>query len=571
MKSSFKLSFCSSLFVCGATALIACTYEIPTVNQSTGSSTSGSGSSSSGQGGSAPCEPGMSKSCMEYSGPPETSGIGACAPSTSVCLTSGTWAECTQEVTPTLETCASTSDVNCDDVMACKGTPLQSNPFTDAQTTTGEFIIDVDVANGSKGQDGAVYAVGGRNTANLKPLDLAQVLVWQATHDGVMTDWSDRFEFKPKTDPNGAIATGVGSVASNGDVIVTGIYVGGEFSIDGQLFANSNVPTTFYTKLSANGTVLVKRTVNNPDKHLETTAMAVDSSGKAYLVGSYRGAPQIDSVNFPDAAEPHGFILCLNPDGNLAWHQTFNGPGAHKISAITNINDESLVIATRFTGVMVVGNADAASTTFTADNEPDILVSRLRISDGLAIWNTQITGTEAGGDLEVGGLAADATRVAVSGRFAKNVTINGTTYSNPDGLNAADSFLAVLTTQGGAVTGQSHIRGAGLQDIRGLAIDSTGDVVITGSYSNEFFFADKYSLPASQEADAFVLKVTPSLDVKWGRPFGDGGNQIGHAAAVGKNAGHIYVGGAFEGQLSGINPILTSVGSIDAFLIKLSN
>jgi hypothetical protein len=58
------------------------------------------------------CAPGTFVDC--YSGPPETDHVGACKPGVRVCDASGSLGECTGEVTPVDETCATVVDDDCD-------------------------------------------------------------------------------------------------------------------------------------------------------------------------------------------------------------------------------------------------------------------------------------------------------------------------------------------------------------------------------------------------------------------------------------------------------------------------
>ncbi|MFO7736258.1 MAG: choice-of-anchor L domain-containing protein [bacterium] len=62
------------------------------------------------------CEPGDIKDC-EYSGPPETEGVGVCKAAQALCLSDGTWGPCEGEVLPSVELCDSGLDENCDGIV----------------------------------------------------------------------------------------------------------------------------------------------------------------------------------------------------------------------------------------------------------------------------------------------------------------------------------------------------------------------------------------------------------------------------------------------------------------------
>lgn len=581
MKKSAQIGVILGSLIPLTFGVFGCTYEAPQASSSggaggaTSSSSSGAGGSS-GQGSGGSCDPGASKFCMDYSGPAGTEGIGACIASTSECLTSGTWAPCLAEVVPTVETCANKAsfDSNCDGLLPCLGSPLRSNPFPDGQSGKNEFIIALGAGNGSKGHDGPIYAVGGRKGFNLRPLDLFSPLLWQLDNDGIMHDFSGKFDFVNKTDPDGALATGVGVIPSSGDVIVSGFYVGGILSIGGETFTQAGLDAISYVaRFSSTGSVVNKRMLNT-EGNLTAQAMTVDSLGNTYIVGSYSGTPVVGAKTFDYADKPHGFILALDSVGDYLWHQTLGGTGAHETVAIANVSDTYLVIATRYAGNLSI--LDPMGVTFPPDAgvEPDILVSRLQIKTGLATWNSSIAGSGPGGDIGVGGLAADDNHVVITGQFANTVNINGLTHTNPNGIGSADSFIATLAMGTGAFVAQTPVGGVGIQDVRGVAIDSAGDVIITGAYSEQLTLKVDTIFPSPTNGiDSFVIKTDKFYTRKWPEPriFGGGNEQRAQAVIVGKQAGYIYVGGAFVQEFGWPNGLVKSAGDADAFLITLSD
>lgn len=488
---------------------------------------------------------------------------------------SGTWAPCSAEVVPTTETCLTgkDQDPNCDALAPCLGEPLRSNAFAEAQTADNEFIIALGAGNGSNGHDGPVYAVGGRNGYTLTPLDLFSPLLWQLDKDGTMHDWSNKFSYINKKDPNGALATGVGVNPNNGDVAVSGFYVGGVLSIGGETFTEADQNAiSFFARFTSTGGVVSQRMLNIGGM-MTAQAMTVDSAGNSYIVGSYRDQPVVGSETFDKADTTHGFILALNPAGDYLWHQTLGGTGYHETLAIANVSDTYLVIATRYIGNLSI--ATTMGTIFAPDGgpEPDILVSRLDIADGLASWNSSIIGSGPGGDVGVGGMAADGDHVVISGRYAHTVTINGLTHTNLNGPVAIDSFLATLEMSTGSFAAHTPSGNLGIQDIRGVAIDSAGDVIITGAYSEQLTLLNTIFPAPSNGIDSFVVKTDRYYKPKWQVPqvFGGMGEQKGQAVIVGKQAGNIYVGGAFLQEFSWPSASLKSAGKADAFLITLSN
>jgi len=589
MKTSIKVCLLSLVIAYGAADLLGCTYEAPQTAETVGAggndatSSSGQGGSSgqssggaggqgggvAGAGGGGPCTPGTVMSCTPYSGPPETQNKGVCTASISSCSQSGSWLGCTPEVLPTLETCADQSDVNCDEFAPCSGTLKQSNPFVEAQTSKGDLIFALAVGNGPKGKDGPIYAVGARDVSSLKPLDLAQVLVWQRDGDGVMTDWSDHFAFDPKLDPNGAVATGVAVVPGSGDVIVTGIFVGGILSIDGTALANVTSPTAFFVRFSASGTILSKRMINMGGL-MNLRALTIDPVGNIFVGGSYDGTPVVDSVPFPSTVGPKGFVMRMDTDGHTIWAQTFSGSGSHEVAKIVALDNNNIITATEFVGPLSYVLAGNTLDTVLGGPDADILVNRLRTTDGRSQWKSHIIGTGISPALKVGGLAATNKLVAIGGTFRGTVKLGDQTFAMLDGMDTADGYLATINSDNGAFVSKTAIQSVGVQSVEAVAFDSVSDIIIGGSFSSSFAL-DGVSLNSTLGIDAFVAKTDPTFKARWAKNFGDMAEQMVFGLVVGKNAGHIYAGGTFDGTLTGTDPTLVTTGGFDAFLIQMSN
>jgi hypothetical protein len=108
---------------------------------------------------------------------------------------------------------------------------------------------------------------------------------------------------------------------------------------------------------------------------------------------------------------------------------------------------------------------------------------------------------------------------------------------------------------------------SGSNQASGVAVDSAGDVYITGSFTGGVDFGDG-PLTSAGSLDVFVVKLDANGAYRWAKRFGDQGNQWSTAIAV-DNAGHVLITGALAGTVDFGGGPLTSVGQSDVFVVKL--
>src|SRR5206468_1575340 len=113
------------------------------------------------------CKAGETKAC--YTGPPSTSGVGACAPGTQTCVGGTGWSACSGEVLPQpLEDCVSGVDAVCDGPTPCTGATIWATAIDGA----GEDSIEAAAIDAR----GAIVLAGYANVAvngqNLTEADL---------------------------------------------------------------------------------------------------------------------------------------------------------------------------------------------------------------------------------------------------------------------------------------------------------------------------------------------------------------------------------------------------------------
>jgi Beta-propeller repeat len=108
---------------------------------------------------------------------------------------------------------------------------------------------------------------------------------------------------------------------------------------------------------------------------------------------------------------------------------------------------------------------------------------------------------------------------------------------------------------------------ANAQDGSGIAVDASGNVLVTGSFSGTMTFGGAILTSAGAD-DAFVAKLDALGNPLWSKRFGDLNEQIGAGIAA-DASGDALVTGTFAGVTSFGGSLLASAGLGDVFVVKL--
>ena len=132
-----------------------------------------------------------------------------------------------------------------------------------------------------------------------------------------------------------------------------------------------------------------------------------------------------------------------------------------------------------------------------------------------------------------------------------------------------ENVLVARVAKGGAqewnVSAGGSLRDAAFD----IALDPSGNSLITGIYSVQASF-DKTTLSSSGKNDIFVAKLSPSGKLLWAVSAGgtSGENSLGVAV---DSAGNVFITGSFSGVARFGNLGITSLGKEDVFVAKLSS
>ncbi len=320
----------------------------------------------------------------------------------------------------------------------------------------------------------------------------------------------------------------------------------------------------------------------------EAHGVAVDSAGMAYVTGYTR------SLDFPTAnallptasVGDNAFVIKFNPANSSIIYATYLG-GANGCANALDIAVDSGGNA------VVVGDTCANSFPLMNPLQPtfagvsDVFVTKLNATGSGLIFSTYLGGwyTETSTDVAIGpadsvyltgwtlSYAACATCAFPTTSGAYQTTHNGSYEAFATKINAT-----------GSLTYSTFIGSPGDEQGQGIAVDSSGNAIVTGLTSSTAFPTLNAVQPVygGGFTDAFALKLNPTgtglvystyLGGSSGQPYYSGGRETAQGVAV-DAAGNAYVTGLTPSTdfptLNALEPALN--GCVDnRFLVKLDS
>ncbi|HHT9110520.1 MAG TPA: SBBP repeat-containing protein, partial [Candidatus Brocadiaceae bacterium] len=361
------------------------------------------------------------------------------------------------------------------------------------------------------------------------------------------------------------------AVDTVGNAYVTGYTLSTNFptahAIQG---SNAGSGDVFITKINADGSALVYSTYLGGGGTDSGHGIAVDTAGNAYVAGYTL------STNFPTAHALQGnnaggtdaFITKLNADGSALVYSTYLGGGG---------TDSGHGIAVDTTGnAYVTGNTSSANfpTAHALQGNKagnwDVFITKINPAGSALVYSTYLGGRDY--DFN-NGVVVDA---------AGNTYTTGFTYSDDfptanalreSNAGDADAFVTKLNAAGSALVYSTYLGGHGDDDGAGIAVDTAGNVYVTGG-TESTNFPTAHALQGSNagDADAFVAKLNADGSaLVYSTYLGGHNDDNGEGIAV-DTAGNVYVTGGTESTnfptahaLQGSN-----AGDADAFVAKLN-
>jgi hypothetical protein len=384
-----------------------------------------------------------------------------------------------------------------------------------------------------------------------------------------------------------AVDAGTGiATDSAGNAYITGVTDSSNFPTANPFQAAQGAAdddTAFVTKLNPSGTALVYSTYLGGSSMGSATdwgtAIAVDSAGSAYVTG------YTSNTNFPTAnpfqaslnGASNAYVTKLSAAGDALVYSTYlGGSGTDRGLGITVDSAGSAYVTgdTTSNNFPTVNSFQAASAGI-----ENAFVTKLNATGGALDYSTYLGGSSE--DHGYGIAVNSAGNAYVTGQvtsinFPLANPIQATCGVCTFGENG-NAFVTELNAAGSALVYSTYLGGSVADEGWGIAVDSAGNVYVTGQTRSPDFPVVNAFQPVFGGGgdDAFVTKVNAAGSaLVYSTYLGGYGDDVGYGIQV-NSAGNAYVTGSTESpDFPTVNPLQAYLGTADdtltAFVTELS-
>ena len=408
------------------------------------------------------------------------------------------------------------------------GTPTSQDAFVTKINAAGTAFIYSTFLGGSSGEQsrglavdasGNAYVIGQTASTDFpianaikatKGINGDDLFVTKLNSSGSALVYSTYLGGSEGTEFGEAIA-----VDSAGNAYLTGMTQSDDFPLVNaiQATAGSGVDS-FVSKINAAGSALVYSSYLGGGAFDGGKGIAVDSSGNAYIAGSTASTnfPTVNPLQASIAGLDDAFVTKVNAAGTAIVYSTYLGG--------TNIESGEGIAIDSSDNVYITGQTQSTNFPIANAIQPlnggttvtqDVFITKLNAAGTALVYSTYLGGTA--GDVgfaitvDAGGNAYIAGGTASVSTFP---TFNALQCTR-SGSGAADVFITKLNSAGNAFIYSTYLGGTGIDDARGVAVDSFGSAYLTGySRSSNFPTVNPIQSIFGGETtlgDAFVAKI----------------------------------------------------------------
>lgn len=284
----------------------------------------------------------------------------------------------------------------------------------------------------------------------------------------------------------------------------------------------------------------------------EINSIAIDSAGNRYVTGIIQGEVNLNPAGVETLAYTPNTLDILvekfNSDGTLAWRQVFGGGSQDAGVGIAVDNAGGVYVTGTYTGTVAVGAASlvGASSSYMGANS---FVEKLDAATGAVQWINNLPGKSSSVFVKSAGIAySSATgKISVVGSISGTVDMDsGPGTTNLTSAGSSDAF-AISLSSNGTLAWAKRFGGAGADLATAVAHDSSGNLLITGTYvgtsvnldpSGTTNIAGQVGIPST-----FIEKINADGSFGFAKGITDTQKGIVARAISVDSSNNIYVGG----------------------------
>ncbi|HEX8435576.1 DNRLRE domain-containing protein [Archangium sp.] len=279
------------------------------------------------------------------------------------------------------------------------------------------------------------------------------------------------------------------------------------------------------------------------------------SSTLPYCVGQKLPSPETCTTAEDDDCD--GSLTCTNPL-TRAWR--YGNDTCQQSPQLVMSSEGNPIISGLFTGTLDLGNGIV----LTSSLPSAVFIARIDASTGGALWASKLESTQV---VHSPHIEKDSSgNFLLVGSFYGNLTVGGTTLSNPAG---SDGFVGKWDGASGALLWLAHLDGTNGTHPRTPVVDASGNVIVSGYfYSNLTVGGTTLSNPAG--TDEFVGKWDGASGALLWLSHLDSTNYTYANTPVMDASGNVIVSGYFYGNLTlGGTTLSNDMNSPDGFVAQI--
>src|ERR1051326_918476 len=283
-----------------------------------------------------------------------------------------------------------------------------------------------------------------------------------------------------------------------------------------------------------------------------------DNSGNVYAAGKYEMNANFSGTILPCQGNHDIWLAQYSSSGNLNWITTAGG----------SLGDYAHAVICDNNNVYICGEIEGVNETIKFQNSPitlqsyaenDAIVAKYDLSGNL-IWAKKAGWYQ---NDKANGIAVDGSgNVYICGFFNDTASFdNNFIY----GYGGDDIFIAKYNASG-IFQWVRRAGSANRDEAKGIACDASGNVYITGMYSDGCQFESQTLASPNNSFNIFLAKYDSNGNLMWVQTAGDNWDDVSWAITV-DNAGKVYIAGEIVGYVVfGSAPPLTTTGLTDVFV-----
>lgn len=285
-------------------------------------------------------------------------------------------------------------------------------------------------------------------------------------------------------------------------------------------------------------------------------AIATDSSGNIFVTGYFSGSATFNDTTVNSSGGKDIFVAKYNSTGTLRWVQTAGGTESDVANCIAVDKNGDVIIA----GFFYI-SCTFDSNTFTSAGKADMFVAKYS-NTGELHWVKQGGSSEI--DAANGMVLDNENNIYITGYYGNDASFDSTAIPH---AGLADLYI-VKYNANGALQWLEWLGSTGNEVGKGITIDPSGAIYITGYFNGTSTSFDSITLTNSGSYDILVAKYDPKTNSwKWAKKAGGSVEDRGNSIVLAPNR-NIYVTGFFGGNANFDGTTLVSAGKSDAFIAK---